>query len=103
MKIESTLDVSRLQMDQKTKENIKKEQSATDFEEIFARHLVKELTKDSFEMTDNLSGVGNSGSLYREMITDTLAHELATQRKLGMADLIIKYWDKQPESSNDNS
>ncbi len=74
-------------------ERIRKEQAAIDFEEIFARQLVNEMTKNSFEMTNSLAGAG-SNSLYREFITDALAGELAGQRKLGMADLVMDYWNQ---------
>lgn len=103
MNIESYINVARSQVSNETRDQIKKEQAAVDFEEIFARQLVKELTKDSFQMTDNVGGVGSSGSLYREFITDALASELAAEKKLGMADLIMKYWNQQSESSNQNS
>lgn len=103
MNINSFINTARSQLNDQQRDEIRKEQSATDFEEIFARHLVKELTKDSFQMTDNTGGVGSQSSLYREFITDALAGELATQRKLGMADLIMKYWDQQSGSSNENS
>ena len=103
MNIESYINVARSQVNDGQRDQIKKEQAAVDFEEIFARQLVKELTKDSFQMTDNLSGVGSSGSLYREFVTDALASELAAEKKLGMADLIMKYWNQQSESSNHNS
>ena len=50
------------------------------FEEIFAKHLVKELTKDSFKIEGGI--MGNINKMYREFITDALATELAAQRKL---------------------
>ena len=103
MNIESFINTARSQVNDERRDQIRKEKSAVDFEEIFARQLVKELTKDSFQMSDNISGVGSSGSLYREFITDTLASELASQKKLGMADLIMKYWNQQSETSNQNS
>ncbi|NGP87372.1 hypothetical protein [Fodinibius halophilus] len=71
--------------------NAKKEEVATNFEKIFARNLVKEMTKDSFKMGDNKGLMGQSNNLYRRHIVDTLATEIAEQRKLGMADLINKY------------
>lgn len=75
-------------------EQIKKEQAAIDFEEIFARQLIREMTKDSFKMGDNSGVMGSSNNLYREFIVDTLAGEIAAQRKLGMADLISKHWSR---------
>lgn len=99
MNIESFLHTAREQVSNSRRDEIRKEEAATDFEEIFARHLVKELTKDSFQMTDNISGMGQSNNLYREFITDALAGELAEQRKLGMADLVTEYWDQSSASS----
>lgn len=69
----------------------KKEEVATQFEKIFARQLVEEMTKDSFKMGDKKGVMGQSNSMYRHHITDTLASEIAEQRKLGMADLISDY------------
>lgn len=74
------------------KEKILKEKTAESFEEIFARHLVSELTKDTFRMEGSAFGSG-SGSFYREFITDALARELAARRTLGMADLVTRYWE----------
>ncbi|WP_138430769.1 hypothetical protein [Fodinibius saliphilus] len=71
--------------------NSKQEEVATNFEKIFARKLVKEMTKDSFKMGDNKGLMGQSNNLYRKHIVDTLATEIAEQRKLGMADLVTKY------------
>jgi Rod binding domain-containing protein len=71
-----------------------KEETATEFERLFALHLVKEMTDGLFEHEGN-SIVGNSGNFYRDFITGTLADELAEERRLGMADLIIKHWDRE--------
>ncbi len=71
-----------------------KEETATEFERLFAHHLVREMTKGLFEHQGN-SVVGNSGNFYRDFITGTLADELADERRLGMADLIIKHWDSE--------
>ena len=73
----------------------KKEEVAMEFEKIFARKLVSEMTKDSFKMSDNSGVMGSANNLYREHITDALANELASQRKLGMADLVTKYWTQR--------
>lgn len=69
----------------------KKEKVAMQFEKIFARKLVNEMTKDSFKMGDKDSVMGQANSMYRYHITDTLATEIAKQKKLGMADLITEY------------
>lgn len=99
MKIDPFIQITQNQMTESRREELRKEQAATDFEEIFAKYLVNELTKDSFNMSDNESGMGQTNSLYREFITDALSSELAAQRRLGMADLITRYWDQIPNSS----
>ncbi len=103
MKVDNFLNIAQNQLGQNRSDEIKREKAANDFEEIFARHLVNELTKDSFKMSDNSSGMGQSNSLYREFITDALAGELAAQRKLGMADLISTYWDQSSSSETKKS
>lgn len=103
MNVDNFLNIAQRQVSQNRTEEIKKEQAATDFEEIFARHLVNELTKDSFKMADNETGMGKSNSLYREFITDALAGELAEQRKLGMGDLVSKYWNNSSEQIKSNT
>ncbi len=102
MNIDSFLDISRRQVSEKHSQELKKEKAANDFEEIFAKHLVKEMTKDSFKMSDNSGAMGNANNLYREHITDALAKELADQRKLGMADLVSRYWNQSTESSKNS-
>ncbi|MFP8488633.1 hypothetical protein ACKGJO_05975 [Gracilimonas sp. Q87] len=92
MKVDPFIPMTMKQNAEQRSDDLKKEQAANDFEEIFAKHLVKEMTKDSFKMSDNSGVMGNANNLYREHITDALANELASQRKLGMADLVSKYW-----------
>ena len=103
MKTETYLNISTNQIGEKRSMEIKKEQAAIDFEEIFARQMVQDLTKDLFAMDDNISGMGQSNNLYREFITNALSSELATQRKLGFADLITEYWNISSKASNNNS
>lgn len=73
----------------------RKEETAMEFEKIFATHMVQEMTKGSFDMVQE-GGLMKSNALYREHITETLANELAQQKKLGMADLVMKYWENHP-------
>ena len=75
---------------------VEKENTAMEFERIFARHLVEEMTKGSFKMDDNAIGSSSFG-LYRDHITETLANEIANQKKLGMADLVMKHWKIKPQ------
>jgi len=69
----------------------KKEEVAVKFEKIFARRLVSTLIKDSFKMGDKNAMMGQSNNLYRQHIVNTLADEIARQRKLGIADMIAQY------------
>lgn len=103
MNVDNFLTIAQNQVGGGRSDAIRKEEAAVDFEEIFARQLVKELTKDSFKMADNSDGFGQSNSLYREFITDALASELAAQRKLGMADLVSQYWNQTSDKPNQNS
>lgn len=99
MKVDdSFLNIARNQVDKNRSQDLQKEKAATDFEEIFAKHLVNELTKDSFKMSDKGGMMGQSNNMYRSFITDALASELAAQRKLGMADLVSRYWDQSSAS-----
>ncbi len=100
MKVDdSFLNIARNQIDKNKSQDLQKEKAATDFEEIFAKHLVNELTKDSFKMSDKGGIMGQSNNMYRSFITDALASELAAQRKLGMADLVSRYWDQSSAST----
>lgn len=103
MNVDAMMGLAGQAMDSRHKQEMKKEQAAVDFEKIFARQLVREMTKDSFKMDDNSGVMGHSGNMYREFITNALAGELAKQRKLGMADLVSQYWNRQPEVSGDES
>ncbi|MEX2479001.1 MAG: hypothetical protein WD357_11230 [Gracilimonas sp.] len=98
MKIDPFIPMTMQQVSEQRSDNLKREQAANDFEEIFAKHLVKEMTKDSFKMSDNSGMMGNANNMYREHITDALAKELADQRKLGMADLVTRYWNQDSDS-----
>lgn len=81
------------QMEKMTEKQQKKEEVATEFEKIFARQLVSEMTKDSFKMGDKNGTMGQANSMYRYHIINTLSNEIAKQRKLGMADMISKHFN----------
>ena len=94
MEIDSLVNIGKKEIGKHRSQQIEKQQAATDFVEIFARKLVKEMTKDSFKMGDKNGALASSNNLYRKFITDTLAGEIAARRKLGMADLVSKYWSQ---------
>ena len=62
-----------------------------DFELIFAKKLVNEMTKNSFDIGGKDAPMNSGNSMYRHHITDTLAKELANQGILGLADLIKEF------------
>lgn len=99
MNIDPSLNINKNELSDARKDELRKEKAANDFEEIFAKHLVNELTKDSFKFADNTT-FGQSNNLYREFITDALAGELAEQRKLGMAELVETFWGRVSDNEN---
>lgn len=86
-----------LQKKQASKVADQKARTSFEFERIFATQLVKELTKDSFKMSDNQILMGRSNGMYRQYITETLASELAKQNKLGISHIMMKYWNAKPQ------
>ena len=62
-----------------------------DFELLFAKNLVAEMTKNQFQMGGKDSFMSAGSELYKHHITDTLSKELANQGSLGIAELIQKY------------
>ena len=101
MKVGNHISLDQSALSESRKEMREKENAAVQFEEIFAKHLVKELTKDSFKIEGGI--MGNANNMYREFITDALASELATQRKLGMADLVSRYWNHNNQEQQINN
>lgn len=75
-------------------ENIE-EESAMEFERLFARQMVREMTRGLFEENEKDGMMGASGGLYREHIVDTLSNELAKQEKLGMAEKVRTFWERR--------
>jgi len=94
MNIDSVSDLYQKETAKNNNQKAKKENVAVKFEKIFARRLVSTLIKDSFKMADKNNVMGQSNNLYRRYIVNTLADELAEQRKLGIADIITQYQDK---------
>lgn len=78
---------------------IENEKMATEFEQIFARQLVNEMTKGMFEMDDKNNIMGQSMNFYRYHITDALSSELAKNHEFGIADMLMKHWNA---TSNEN-
>ncbi len=99
MNIDHFLGITKAAPGDERREEIRREKTAVDFEELFARHLVNEMSKNTFRPSEGPADMGQSGTLYREFITDALAGELAAQRKLGIAEMVLKYQERNTESS----
>ncbi len=79
----------------------KKEEMAMEFEQLFAKQLVSEMTKDLFKQ-DSQGMMSSGNEMYRQHIVDTLSTALAKQEKLGMSDMISKYWNRKTGASSIN-
>ena len=87
LEISKVEDLVTLKKDnQKSLEEVGKE-----FELIFAKKLVNEMTKNSFDIGGKDAPMNSGNSMYRHHITDTLVEELANQGSLGLADLIKEF------------
>lgn len=78
----------------------KKKEMAMEFERMFARQLVQEMTKDLFKPADNSSVMTSGNQLYRSHIIDSLSQELAEQNILGMSTKVLKHWNIETELSD---
>lgn len=74
--------------------DVRKTESALEFERIFARYLVGEMTKESFRPADNHGMPGAGSEFYRDLIVDALSNQLARERRLGFADLVMQFWNR---------
>lgn len=86
-----TIDVSGL-LQQADRLQMKKEETAMEFEQLFARQLVSQMTEGLFKGNEDAM-MNASSDVYRDHIVDTLSSELAQQEKLGMAELVRRYWE----------
>lgn len=97
MKVENFTSLAGMIPGDERREELKREKTATDFEELFARFLVREMTKGVFEENETSGTPGHSNALYREFITEALSGELAARRKLGMAEMVKIHWDRNSD------
>lgn len=97
MKIDSFIPITEQKPTESRRDELRQEKAAVDVEKIFARHLIQELTKNSFKMGESDGPFDRSNSVYREFVTDALADQLAAEKRLGMAEMISKYWDRANE------
>ena len=80
----------------------RKEEVPLEFEKIFARHLVEEMTSEVFEMSED-QPMMQSQSLYKEHITDTLSTHLAEQQQLGIAEMVEHFWADRLHQQDDGN
>lgn len=78
----------------------KLKKASVDFERLFARQLVEEMTKDSFKSADNTYGSSTS-HFYRSKVVESLSDALAESGSLGLGDMLHKHWIKQIIDSNE--
>ncbi len=79
-----------------------KKEVALEFEKIFARKIVQEMTKGLFKTSDNNSVMTSGNHLYRSKMIETLSEELAKQEMLGMSENVLKHWNIETESPDKN-
>lgn len=89
-------------LEDKSKKVQKKEEMALEFEKIFVRKMVQEMTKGLFKTTDNSSMMASGNHLYRSQMIETLSEELAKQEILGMSETVLKNWNVETESIDKN-
>lgn len=89
-------------LEDKSKTVQKKEEMALEFEKIFVRKIVQEMTKGLFKTTDNNSMMASGNHLYRSQMIETLSEELAKQEMLGMSEKVLKNWNVETESTDKN-
>jgi len=75
----------------------KREKVATAFEKIFARELVQTMTKGLFKHDDKGTMLEAGSGINRQHIVNTLSKELAKQHKLGIANMITSYLNKNAD------
>lgn len=71
-----------------------------EFERMFTRQLVQEMTKGLFKQDDNQGVMTSGNEMYRNHIVDTLSQALAEQEKLGMSEMITRHWDLKAETQS---
>jgi Rod binding domain-containing protein len=76
---------------------------AMEFEQLFAKQLIQGMTKGLFKRGSSRGMMSSGNEMYRSHIVDTLSTALAKQEKLGMSDMISKYWNRETEAPSINS
>lgn len=76
------------------------EDVSMEFERIFARQMIEQMTKSMFDNSDS-QGIMKSGSgMYKEQITDVLADAFAEQEPLKIAKMMRSYWASKTDSES---
>ncbi|MEX0769768.1 MAG: hypothetical protein WD035_03490 [Balneolaceae bacterium] len=81
-----------------SKQGMDKNEIAMEFEQIFARQMVEQMTKNLFQNDNKEGGVlSTGGSFYKDHVVDALSTELAKQEPLGIAEIIRGHLEKRIE------
>lgn len=72
------------------------EEAARQFETILLRQFVQALTRDLFRTSltgdEAFAWMGSYRDTQRDVLADVLAHHLAEQGRLGIAELLLRQW-----------
>jgi Rod binding domain-containing protein len=84
----------------KDKKLSQQEDVSMEFERIFARQMIEQMTKNMFDNSGS-EGILKSGtSMYKEQITDVLADAFAEQEPLKIAQMMRNYWASKTDSES---
>lgn len=72
-------------------ENRKTEEAAMQFEEIFTGMLVREMTKNLFNVSEGSGMFKGDQSHWKDFINNALSAELAKQEPLGFSEMVRNY------------
>lgn len=82
------------------------EEAARDFEEVFVRQFVSEMTKGLFKSSlagDNgPSWMSAQQDLQRDTLTDTLTRHLTDSGHMGIADMLRRQWTQSLETPQES-
>lgn len=79
-----------------------REEAARQFEEVLIRQMMQTMTRNLFD--GSLTGEGGSswsgayGDLQSDVLATHLAKELSSSGKLGIAELLIKQWQRAEQA-----
>jgi len=78
----------------------KQKNVSKEFERIFARQMIEQMTKGMFDSSDNQGILKSGSSMYKEQVTDVLADAFAEQEPLKIAQMMKNYWSTKTDSES---